>query len=71
MSSYLIEAYIIQKLVIRSAACANIVSKFEVFDVFLALSNFQLLEVTFVPLHLLGSWTPLSSREVFLDRNVS
>ncbi len=46
----------------KSTTCARIVSEFEFFENnFKDLSNFQLFLLTFVPLHLLGSWTILSS----------
>ncbi len=67
LSRYLIETYIVEKLIMRPSTCANIVPKFEVFpSYYQVLLNFHHFGVTFVPLHLLGSATPLSSRS-FLD----
>ena len=56
MSSNLLETYIVEKLMNRITICALIVANI----IFQVLSNFELYWVTFITLHILGSWTPLS-----------
>ena len=59
LKKILIESYIVENLMKRPTTCSSIVSKFEYY--FSNSSNFQLCELTFLPLHLLGSWTPFLS----------